>query len=183
MKILPVTEADAAELLAIYAPYVANTAVSFEYEIPTLEEFTDRIAAISSRYPYLKAVDDNGRALGYAYGGRFHPRKAYEWSAETTIYLASDCRRQGIGRALYSELERRLARMGILNLNACIAKPRGEDPYLTEDSPCFHRAMGYTMVGTFHCSGYKFGRWYDMIWMEKLIGDHRETQPDVIFPE
>ena len=172
---------DAAELLAIYAYYVEETAVSFEYEVPSLEEFTGRIKNISAAFPYLKAVDEKGTILGYAYAGRFHPRKAYDWSAETTVYIKKDCRRGGLGRALYEALERSLVDMGILNVNACIAVPQGEDPYLTMDSINFHTRMGYSLVGTFHNSGMKFDTWYDMAWMEKMLGDHKQGQEPVKF--
>ena len=85
---------------------------------------------------------------------------------------------------LYEELENILKQQGILNVNACIAYPQAEDEYLTKDSVLFHEKLGYTMVGTFHQCGYKFHRWYDMVWMEKFIGEHRENQPDIIpFPE
>jgi len=166
MTIEKITILDAAELLSIYAPYVENTAVSFEYEVPTLEEFKERIRNISSKYPYLKVVE-NGQILGYAYANSFKMRKAYDWSVETTIYLRQDCRRRGIGRALYEQLEQSLKNMGILNMNACIASPKEEDEYLTNDSPRFHEAMGFELVGRFHNSGHKFNRWYDMAWMEK----------------
>lgn len=169
---------DAKELLDIYAPYIEESAVSFEYEVPSVEEFENRIKDFKSNFPYIKAVKD-GKILGYAYASRFHPREAYKRSVETTVYVASDGRRGGVGRALYDELERRLKAMGILNLNACIAMPTeemvsaGGDEYLTEDSYYFHKKMGFELVGRFHGSGYKFDRWYDMIWMEKLIGEHK----------
>ena len=73
-----------------------------------------------------------------------------------------------------------LYRQGILNVNACIAYPQTEDEYLTRDSVKFHEKLGYRMVGTFHQCGYKFGRWYDMVWMEKFIGEHSKNQPDII---
>ena len=181
MRICPVSREDAGPLLEIYAYYVKNTAVSFEYEIPSVEEFRSRIASVTASYPYLKAIDEKApnRILGYAYAGRFHPRKAYEWSVETTVYIRQEERQKGIGGALYEELERILSGMGILNMNACIALPRGTDPYLTLDSMHFHEHMGFALVGTFHNSGYKFGRWYDMIWMEKMIGAHKEGQKPV----
>lgn len=125
MQIKPVTESDAAELLSIYAPYVENTAITFEYTVPSLNEFQSRIRNITAILPYIKAEDEDGRILGYAYAGRFHPRKAYDWSVETTVYVRENCRGKGIGQALYKDLECRLKRMGILNLNACIAVPRG----------------------------------------------------------
>lgn len=176
----PVREEEAEELLAIYAPYVETTAISFEYDAPSLEEFAQRIRNISQKYPYLKAVKD-GEILGYAYANSFKTRKAYDWSVETTIYVRQDCKRMGIGKRLYEELEKRLSGMGILNMNACIAAPREEDEYLTADSLYFHEKQGFKMVGRFHNSGYKFERWYDMIWMEKLIGEHDSPMGPVRF--
>ncbi|MDO4491631.1 MAG: GNAT family N-acetyltransferase [Lachnospiraceae bacterium] len=180
MKIEAVTKADAAELLAIYAPYVTDTAVSFEYEVPSLEEFESRIESIASRLPYLKAVED-GRIIGYAYAAPFKGRKAYDWSAETTIYLRQDQRRKGTGRALYQQLEQLLQKIGIMNMNACIAVPGEESPRLTMDSILFHERMGFLPVGTFHNSGYKFDIWYDMMWMEKMLGQHKSPHPPVQF--
>ena len=178
MTVEKVTIEDAEELLQIYAPYVKETAISFEYEVPSVEEFVDRISLISSRYPYIKVVED-GKILGYAYAGSFKGRKAYDWSVETTIYVRQDCKRQGVGRKLYETLETSLKSMGVLNMNACIAVPKGDDPYLTNDSYHFHSRMGFDLVGTFHNSGYKFDSWYDMIWMEKIIGAHTNQQEPV----
>lgn len=177
MTIENVTAEDAQDLLAIYAPYVEKTAISFEYEVPSVEEFQMRIHTISARYPYLKAVH-NDRIVGYAYAGIFKERSAYDWSVETTVYVDESCKKMGIGRALYQELEKRLKQMGILNMNACIASPVTPSEYLTDDSIRFHHAMGFSEVGTFHASGYKFGEWFDMIWMEKMIGEHKkDTEP------
>ena len=183
-KILPVTAADAEELLEIYRPYITDTAVTFEYDVPSAEEFAGRIRRISARYPYIKLVDENGIILGYSYASTFKDRRAYDWSVETTIYLKPDCRHRGLGGALYLALEDLLRAMGILNMNACIAVPKGEDPYLTMDSIRFHEKLGYAPVGVFHDSGFKFGRWYDMIWMEKHIGPHGTSVQSVIpFPD
>jgi len=176
-----VCPADAAQLLAIYAPYVENTAISFEYEVPSVEEFKGRIENTIKKYPYIAACDEGGRILGYAYAGVFHARKAYDRSVETSIYVASDIRRGGVGRALYAELERQLLSQGILNMYACIAAPRGEDENLNEDSLRFHEAMGFSLVGRFTCCGFKFGKWYDMVWMEKLLGEHTGNPPAVRF--
>lgn len=169
---------DAEELLNIYEPYVKNTAITFEYDVPTVEEFRERIANTLRRYPYLVAEMD-GVIVGYAYAGQFHPRAAYQWGVETSIYVKCDMRGGGIGKALYMELERILKEMGILNLNACIAVPEVEDEYLTHDSEKFHQAMGYAKMAEFHKCGYKFRRWYHMIWMEKLIGEHTEDPKPV----
>ena len=181
MIIEAVSLADAETLLEIYAPYVADTAISFEYIVPGAEEFRERIRSISARYPYLKAVDEDGTILGYAYAAPFKERAAYDWSVETTIYVRQSRRRSGVGRALYAALEAQLRDMGILNMNACIAYTDTEDAHLTNDSADFHARMGFALVGTFHNSGYKFGTWYDMIWMEKLIGSHAAAQPPVRF--
>ncbi len=183
LKIERVYESDAEKLLEIYAPYVEKTAISFEYEAPSVGEFAERIRKISAVYPYIKAVDNDGEILGYAYAGAFKARRAYNWSVETTIYVRDDNRHMGIGRTLYEALEKSLREMGVLNINACIAYTSDADEYLTNDSMLFHRKLGYELVGTFHKCGYKFNKWYDMIWMEKSIGEHITVQPDVEFGE
>lgn len=186
MRIERVNTEDAAALLAIYEPYVLNTAITFEYEVPTVEEFENRIRTISLKLPYIKAVDDNGVIAGYAYANTFKARAAYDWSVETTIYVNQDLRGQGVGRMLYSELEKRLTKIGILNANACIAVLRQDqdsDEHLTNGSVAFHEKLGYTEVGRFNCSGYKFGTWYDMIWMEKMLGEHSDRPEPVRFGE
>lgn len=162
---------DIPRLLEIYAWYVDNTAITFEYAVPTSTEFLIRMERITRRYPYLVA-ECGGALLGYAYAGPFVGREAYDWSAEVTIYLDREHRHSGLGRALYAALETALGRMGITNLYACIGVPEQEDEYLTGNSADFHGHMGYRTVGRFENCGYKFGRWYHMIWMEKLIGEH-----------
>lgn len=176
------TPDDAGALLAIYTPYVTNTAISFECEAPGLSEFQKRIENTLKRYPYLLAERD-GEILGYAYTGPFIGRAAYAWAAETTIYLKEEKKKMGIGRALYEALEKVSRAQNILNLNACIGYPEAEDEYLTGNSVQFHGHMGYRMVGEFHKCGYKFGRWYNMVWMEKILGVHGERPEEVIpFP-
>ncbi|MBR2258648.1 MAG: N-acetyltransferase [Blautia sp.] len=163
---------DAEELLKIYSYYVENTAISFEYVAPTLDAFRNRILHTLERYPYL-VLEDDGRIKGYAYAGVFKGRAAYDHCCEVTIYLDRDSKGKGYGRALYEALEDALRKLGIINLYACIGDPILEDEYLTKNSERFHRRIGYTKVGEFHKCGYKFGRWYNMIWMEKMIGEHR----------
>lgn len=172
------TPSDAAELLAIYAPYVEQTAITFEYVVPTVAEFEERISRTLKKYPYLVAELD-GEILGYAYAGEFKSRAAYAWNVETSIYIKQDKKRLGIGRLLYEELERLLKEQGVLNLYACIAYPEEEEEHLTKDSVRFHESLGYRLIGTFYQCGYKFNRWYHMVWMEKLIGEHLEEQPPV----
>lgn len=177
------TTDDAEELLAIYAPYVRNTAISFEYRVPEPEEFRERIKNTLKKYPYLVA-ESGGGLLGYAYTGPFVGRAAYGWAAETTIYLKENRKREGIGKALYTALEKVSGEQNILNLNACIGYPEKEDEYLTKNSVQFHEHMGYRKAGEFYKCGYKFGRWYNMVWMEKILGEHRENPGEVIlFPE
>lgn len=172
-----VSEADAQELLAIYAPYVRETSISFEYEVPSLEEFQARIRKTLVKYPYLAAVSlEGGREeiLGYAYASPFHERAAYGWGAEASVYVKMDHRQQGIGSLLYRYLEEILKKQNILNLNACITYPN-------EGSVGFHRHMGFQQTAHFHQCGFKFNTWYDMIWMEKQLQSH-PIPPQPVIP-
>lgn len=174
---------DASEILNIYRPYVEKTAISFEYEVPDLKEFRERMRKTLEEHPYLVA-EENGEIIGYAYTGNFVGRKAYSWSAETTIYIKEGRTKSGVGKRLYQALEDVSKMRNIRNLNACIGYPETEDEYLTKNSASFHAHLGYTLVGTFHNSGFKFGRWYHMIWMEKMIGEHDGDPKEVIpFPD
>jgi phosphinothricin acetyltransferase len=183
MKIRVATPKDAEALLGIYAYYVKETAITFEYDVPTVEEFRGRIENTLKKYPYLVA-EEEGKIVGYAYASAFKTRAAYDHSVETSIYVAKDCRRAGLGSFLLENLEKNLGKMNILNVNACISVPDGEeDEHLTFGSVRFHEKNGYKLVGTFHECGYKFGRWYNMVWMEKMLGEHVSPAPDVIpFP-
>ena len=140
--------------------------------MPSYEEFRQRIAVTLEKYPYL-VLEENGEILGYAYAAPFKPREAYRYSVETTIYLKNGSQKRGLGRLLLSALEKELSECGFTNANACIAFTEPDDEYLTRNSMEFHSHMGYSLVGRFHKCAYKFGRWYDMIWMEKHIGEHR----------
>ncbi len=162
---------DAEALLEIYAYYVLKTAISFEYSVPSIEEFRCRIRETLKKYPYL-VLEVQGSILGYAYAGPFKTREAYKYSVETTIYLKNGLQKNGFGRALIEQLENELRLMGYTNANACIAYTKHDDEYLTNNSMQFHEHMNYRLVGRFNKCAYKFDRWYDMIWMEKLIGDH-----------
>ena len=167
--------ADAQALLNIYAPYVINTAITFEYDVPSVEEFASRIAHTLEKYPYLIA-EEGGNILGYAYASPFHDRPAYDWAVETSIYVDQNIKHRGIGRKLHDALESTLREQGILNMNACIAYPPEEDEHLDKNSVEFHAHMSYRLVGEFYKCGYKFNRWYNMVWMEKMIGEHLSDQ-------
>ncbi len=169
---------DAERILEIYDYYTTCTAISFEWNTPSLEEFKGRMERILERYPYLVA-ERNGRIEGYAYAGPFIGRAAYDWCCELTIYLDPDARKCGMGRMLYEAMEERLKKMGVLNLYACIGYLDQEDEYLTKNSADFHAHLGFEIIGRFHKCGYKFCRWYDMIWMEKIIGTYHFNQPAV----
>lgn len=168
------TENDAEKLLGIYTHYVENTAITFECTVPSIDEFRKRIRHTLSKYPYLVSERD-GVIVGYAYASAFNERSAYDWSVETTIYIAKDSRKKGIGKELYVALEKALALQNIINLNACIGYPIFEDEYLTKNSVQYHEHLGYRFVGEFHKCGYKFGRWYNMVWMEKCISKHPDN--------
>lgn len=171
IKIRIASEKDAEKLLNIYAPYVEHTAITFEYDVPTVTEFAKRVKEVLEKYPYLAAELD-GEILGYAYAGPFHARPAYDWAVETSIYVDQSKKRMGIGKLLHNALESVLREQGILNMNACIAYPETEDEYLNKNSVEFHDHLGYRWVGEFRQCGYKFDRWYNMVWMEKHIGQH-----------
>lgn len=170
---------DAKRLVEIYGYYVEHTVITFEYETPSVEEFQERMRHIMERYPYL-VIKVDGKVEGYAYAGAFVGRAAYDWSCELTIYLDHNREKCGLGRKLYEALEASLKKMGILNLYACIGYPQVKDEYLTKNSAQFHAHLGFETVGTFQKCGYKFERWYDMIWMEKIIGAHQIPQVNII---
>lgn len=175
VEIRPAEPEDAAALCSIYRPYVEKTAVSFEYEVPSEMEFKRRIEAVRARWPYL-VLEEAGRVLGYAYAAAFHERAAYAHCVETSIYLSEEARGRGLGRLLHDALIRCLRERGFLNVYACIAVPREEkDPYLTRQSMEFHAHLGYRTVGSFKSCGLKFGRWYDMVYMELLLGPHEDA--------
>ena len=171
---------DAKRLLDIYAYYVENTAITFEHEVPSIEEFEGRIRDTLCNYPYLVAEID-GKIVGYAYAGRFRTRAAYAWSAETSIYIDKRFRGSGIGKRLYTELESILKQQNVINVYAGVADPVEEDEFLTRNSEYFHEAMGYKVVARYHQCGSKFGRWYNIIEMEKIIGE-RTCPPREFIP-
>lgn len=163
------TPNDAQAILDIYAPYVKETSFTFEYDVPTVEEFTKRIESTLLKYPYLVA-EENGKILGYSYAGPYKGRAAYDWSAECTVYVKQGNKKSGIGRTLYLELEALLQKQNIINVYACITYPN-------PDSICFHERMGYEKVSHLNKCGYKLGTWYDVIWMEKILCD-RPLHPE-----
>ena len=159
---------DAARLTEIYSYYVTDTAVSFEYEVPSVEEFSHRIKRIKEKYPYIVCVYGD-KIIGYAYAGSYSPRKAYDWTVTTSIYVDKEYRRQGIGSLLYDSLEEELKKRGIVNLLAGVAFCENEDEYLANDSKDFHLSRGYSQVAHMEAVGKKFDRWYDLLWFQKKL--------------
>jgi phosphinothricin acetyltransferase len=170
LEIRDARPADAASLLAIYTPFVTGTAVSFEDEPPSVEEFTQRIVAAQSRWAWLVA-ERAGRIAGYAYATAFRQRAAYRWSTEVSAYLGPDCRGLGIGRALYERLIDVLAAKGYCTAYAGIALPN-------EPSVRFHQALGFTAVGVFRRAGWKFGAWHDVSWWQRPLRDQPPEPSD-----
>lgn len=168
IEITSVKLSDAPDILEIYRPYIEKTAITFECTVPTFSEFTERVGEISASHPYIVAKE-NGKVLGYAYLSPLKSREAYSRSAETSIYISENSRGAGLGKMLYAELERRAKDCGITNLYACIAFTDSPDETLDNKSVGFHEKMGYTLAGKFHACGEKFGRLYDIVWMEKII--------------
>ena len=174
------TVADAPALREIYLPYVRTTAVTFELTDPSLEEFSERVRTTLERYPYIVAVDE-GEIVGFAYAKAFRPRAAYLHSIETSIYMRMDYRGKGVGRRLYETLAKLLMLQNVYNMEACIAHCEPADEYVPATSRLFHERLGFRLVGKFTKCAHKFGRWYDMIWMEKILGGHI-ANPDPFMP-
>ena len=176
MYIRTATPEDAPALLGIYAPYVRDTAITFEYQVPTSEEFADRIRNTLKKYPYLIA-EENDELLGYTYASSFKVKAAYDWSVETSIYVRQGEHRRGVGSALYESLEACLRKQHICNLCACITYPNPA-------SIAFHERLGYRTTAHFHSSGFKLGEWHDIVWMEKELCPHEiPPKPFLPFPE
>jgi len=157
---------DAARIREIYAPFCEGTTISFETEAPTVEEISFRIEKVLSRYPWL-VWEVGDEVAGYAYASQHRERSAYRWSVDVAIYLDPRFRGQGGGRALYEELFRRLREQGYFSAFAGIALPN-------DASIGLHRAVGFTLVGTYHEVGHKFGQWLDVEWYELAL----QPKPD-----
>lgn len=173
MIIRDASAADASGCAAIYAPYVRDTAISFETEPPTTEQMAERIALAKRTHAWLVLDDDGVR--GYAYGSLFKARAAYRFSCEVSVYLELGRRRSGAGRALYETLFGRLADRGYRMAVAGMTLPN-------DASVGLHRALGFEPVGTYRRIGWKHGAWHDVMWMQRelpdaMAGDDLNTPP------
>ena len=168
MTIRDARRSDVPAMLAIYAPFVEHTAVSFEYDVPTEAEFARRLEEHQAAFPWL-VCEENGRVMGYAYAGRAFERAAYGWNAEISCYLAPELRGRGVGRRLYARIEEILTRLGYYKLFAVVTSANAP-------SVAFHRALGFRDAACFRNVGYKQGGWYDVLWLEKTICARPEPQ-------
>ena len=155
------TEADVPAILEIYAPYVTDTTITFEYTVPTETEFLERFRTVTAEFPWL-VWETAGKIQGYAYACHPFQRTAYSWCAEPSIYVTPEVKGRGIGRKLYAGLEELLKLQGYRMLFALIT---GEN----QDSLAFHEKLGYTFAGKLKTAGYKMGRWCDVFWLEKQL--------------
>lgn len=164
--IRPAATADAAAMVEIYRPFIEQSSVSFEVSVPTVVEFAERVVSAQAEHAWLVA-ERAGEVLGYAYGTKHRAREAYRFTTEVSAYVAEGSRGQGIARALYEELFRRLVELGYCNALAGVTLPN--DP-----SVAFHERLGFAKVGVYHRTGYKFGEWRDVAWFERSL---REGPP------
>ena len=158
---------DAESLLKIYAQYI-DTPITFDYSLPTAAQFQSNINRIASEYPYL-VYEEDGVILGYAYAHRHMEKAAYQWNVETTIYLDKDSCSKGIGARLYSALLDLLRLQGVRSAYACVTHPN-------EKSERLHEALGFQKVGVYHQAGYKCGKWYDVVWYELILTEHKDGE-------
>lgn len=165
------TVRDAASCAAIYAPYVLETAITFEAEPPAPEVLAERIAAAVRTHAWV-VLEDDGRVVGYAYGGPFKSRAAYRWSCEVSVYLERGRRRTGGGRALYEALFTRLAERGFRTAVAGMTLPN-------DASVGLHRALGFEPVGTYRRIGWKHDAWHDVAWSQRAIGSGDDPPAEV----
>ena len=170
IKIRDVLPEDAERIQEIYSPYVSDTVISFEITVPDKSEMKKRIKKLlANAFPYIVAENETGTVVGYAYADKFGEREAYRYSFIVSIYLDMEVQSKGIGQKLYDELEKRMKKMGIVQVLSAIT---GKN----EKSLKFHEKNGFTKIGHFPNVGYKMGEWHDIIWMNKTINSIEEVQ-------
>ena len=172
-KIRFAAEKDAKAILEIYAPYIEKTAITFEYEVPSLSEFSGRIAEIQKKYPWI-VYEEEGEILGYAYGGPEYTRAAYQWTVETSVYLSEKARGKGIGSLLYEKVLDILKKQ-----NFCLCYALVNEDNLA--SAKLHEKFGFKTVGFRKNCGYKHGKWHSVVFMEKQLNEF-SVPPKAIVP-
>lgn len=169
IRLAAATENDAAALRDIYAPYVTGTAVTFEYETPSVEEFARRIRGVTAFYPYVKILDGDD-IVGYGYSHRHMERHAYGWNAELSVYIRQDQTGKRLGMAVFHALIEASRAQGLHTLIGCVALPN-------EASERLHKRFGFAKVGYLDKAGYKFGGWHDVVWYAKRVNDGDPLKP------
>ncbi|GGF13633.1 GNAT family N-acetyltransferase [Hymenobacter cavernae] len=155
------TPEDAAAMLTIYAPYITGSTITFEYEVPAIEAFAERVRKLQGILPWLVA-ENGGQVLGYAYASRYRERPAYQWSVETSVYVRPEYHGTGVARRLYTQLFDLLTQQGYVNAYAGVTQPNPR-------SVAFHQSFGFELIGTYRHVGYKFGKWHDVQWLAKQL--------------
>jgi phosphinothricin acetyltransferase len=158
------TSADSKAILDIYAPYIQNTSFTFETEVPSLKEFSERITAYLNNWPWL-VCEINGKIAGYAYATKYRERTAYQWCVESSIYIQDDFQKAGVGKSLYSALFEILKKQGFNNVYAVINLPN-------EKSVAFHEKLGFHYFATYEKVGYKLGKWKNVGWWGLSINEY-----------
>ena len=166
MSIRLAKEADADALLGIYGPYIRDTHISFEYEVPTNEAFKERVISTSSVFPWLVCLSDD-KIVGYAYAGKHRDRTAYQWSCDATVYLSPSVLGKGLGRILYETLFEILRLQGYYNVFAGIGLPN-------DTSVAFHKKLGFEEIGIYKNVGFKNNKWHDTIWLQLSLSTYND---------
>lgn len=165
------TPEDAEAILTIYEPYIINTAITFETETIPIDKFRERMAKIQAQYPWL-VYEQEGKIVGYAYASSYRERAAFCWDCECSVYIAEEAHRKGIATRLYNKMFDILKQQGYYNIYAFITYPH-------DSSVELHRKFNFREVGIFYKTGYKMGKWWDLIVMEKALRefDHEPVKP------
>jgi L-amino acid N-acyltransferase YncA len=179
-RIRSIKMSDAPAVRDIYAPFVSDSATSFEVVPPDVSEVERRIMNLRTRFPWL-VFESDGKVLGFAYASPHRSRPAYRWSVDVSVYINSDSHHRGIGRALYMALFELLRRQGYFNAYAGIALPN-------QASVGLHESLGFSQIGIFERTGFKFGQWHDVVWFQlRLLEDPSPTEdplhPDKLFED
>ena len=167
IKVRLAEESDCASLLQVYSPFITDTVITFEYKVPTIKEFGERISKIQEKYPYL-VCEINDNIVGYAYASSFNEREAYDWSVDASVYINPLYHRRKIGKALYFSLFELLKLQGYCNVYAGITLPNVKSEGL-------HEYLGFTATGVYQNVGHKFGNWYDVKWYGLKINEYIQS--------
>lgn len=173
LRVRLATVDDAAAVLAVYAPYIEGTAITFETSVPAVESFAERMADVIGEYPYL-VVERDGVIVGYAYAHRLGERGAYAWNVELSVYFAPNCQGRGWGSVLFWALVDLLSQQGVRNAYSLVTVPN-------EASRRLHAKLGFELMGIQRNAGYKSGAWHDVAWLRKAVGSFDDV-PDAVVP-